>query len=124
MQLNLLKAKLHQAAVTAADIDYEGSCAIDEELLERAGIHEYEQIHIYNLSNGERIVTYAIKAPAGSREICANGAAAHRIRVGDRVIICAYAVFDAAEAARHRPRVLILDETNRVRAERGDVRAA
>ena len=85
MQLTLLKGKLHQAAITAADLEYEGSCAIDSDLLARAGILEYEQIHIYNVTNGQRLVTYAIKAPAGSREICANGAAAHRMRAGDRV---------------------------------------
>lgn len=119
MELTLLKAKLHQAAITAADLEYEGSCAIDSELLARAGILEYEQIHIYNVTNGQRLVTYAIKAPAGSREICANGAAAHHMRAGDRVIIAAYAAMDAAAAERHKPRVLILDENNEVKSERG-----
>ena len=124
MQLTLLKAKLHRATVTAADPDYEGSCAIDAELLERAGIVEYEQIHLYNITNGERLVTYAIRAPAGSRQICANGAAAHRMRAGDRIIIAAYASMEAAEAAHFRPRVLILDAANRVKSERGVARAA
>lgn len=123
MQLTLLKAKLHQATVTSADLDYEGSCAIDAELLERAGILEYEQIHLYNISTGARLVTYAIEAPAGSREIRANGAAAHRMRAGDRIIVAAYASVDAAEAARLRPRVLILDAENRVRRESGAARA-
>ncbi len=121
MQLTLLKAKLHQAAITGADPDYEGSCAIDAELLARAGILEYEQIHIYNLTNGERLVTYAIKAPAGSREICANGAAAYRLHAGDRVIIVAYAVLDTAVAEHFQPRVLILDVHNTVKSERGSV---
>lgn len=119
MELTLLKAKLHQAAITAADLEYEGSCAIDSELLARAGILEYEQIHLYNVTNGQRLVTYAIKAPAGSREICANGAAAHRMRAGDRVIIAAYASMDAAAAERFKPRVLILDEHNDIKSERG-----
>ena len=119
MQLTLLKGKLHQAAITAADLEYEGSCAIDADLLARAGILEYEQIHIYNVTNGQRLVTYAIKAPAGSREICANGAAAHHMRAGDRVIIAAYASMDAAAAERHKPRVLILDENNEIKSERG-----
>ncbi|MGH8271915.1 MAG: aspartate 1-decarboxylase [Gammaproteobacteria bacterium] len=121
MQLTLLKSKLHQATITAADLDYEGSCAIDAELLARAGILEYEQIHLYNITNGERLVTYAIHAPAGSREICANGAAAHHMRKGDRVIICSYAAMEAEAAARFKPRVLILDEENRVKSERGTV---
>jgi aspartate 1-decarboxylase len=120
----LLKGKLHQAAITAADLEYEGSCAIDSDLLERAGILEYEQIHIYNVTNGQRLVTYAIKAPAGSREICANGAAAHHMRAGDRVIIAAYAAMDAAAAEKFKPRVLILDENNNVKSERGIAAAA
>ncbi|HEX5314081.1 MAG TPA: aspartate 1-decarboxylase [Gammaproteobacteria bacterium] len=124
MQLTMLKAKLHLAVVTSADLDYEGSCAIDQELLARAGILEYEQIHLYNVTNGERLVTYAIKAPPGSREIGANGAAAHHMRVGDRIIICSYVAMDEAVALRFRPRVLILDEANRVKSERGGVRAA
>lgn len=124
MQITLLKAKLHRATVTAADLEYEGSCAIDADLLARAGIAAYEQIHLYNLSNGERLVTYAIKAPAGSRQICANGAAAHRMRPGHRVIIAAYAVMEAAEAARFRPCVLILDEDNAIKSEHGATRAA
>lgn len=124
MQLTLMKAKLHRAVITMADLDYEGSCAIDSELLERAGILEHEQIHLYNVTNGERLVTYAIKAPAGSREICANGAAAHLMRAGDRVIICSYADMPAEQAAHFTPRVLILDEANRVKSERGTIRAA
>ncbi len=124
LHLTLLKAKLHQAAITAADLEYEGSCAIDAELLARAGILEYEQIHIYNVTNGERLVTYAIEAPAGSREICANGAAAHHMRAGDRVIIAAYASMDAAAAEKFKPRVLILDENNAVKSERGIAAAA
>jgi len=119
LQLTLLKAKLHQAAITEADLEYEGSCAIDSELLAHAGILEYEQIHIYNVTNGERLVTYAIEAPAGSRGICANGAAAHHMRAGDRVIIAAYATMDAAAAERFKPRVLILDENNEVKDSRG-----
>jgi aspartate 1-decarboxylase len=117
----MLKAKLHRAAITAADLDYEGSCAIDAELLARAGILEYEQIQLYNVTNGERLTTYAINAPAGSREICANGAAAHHMRAGDRVIICSYARMNAEAAAHFNPRVLILDENNRVHSEHGAV---
>jgi L-aspartate-alpha-decarboxylase len=114
MQLTMLKCKLHRACVTHAELDYEGSCAIDERLLELAGIHEFEQIQIYDVSNGERFTTYAIKAAAGSGVISINGAAAHKARVGDRVIICAYGTVNEAEAALHRPRLVYLDESNRV----------
>lgn len=114
MQLTLLKCKLHRACVTHAELDYEGSCAIDEALMEVAGIREYEQIHIYNIANGERFTTYAIRAAAGSRVISVNGAAAHKAHPGDRVIICAYAQMDEAEAEAFRPSLVYLDEHNRV----------
>ena len=84
MQLNILKCKLHQACVTHAELDYDGSCAIDKRLLDLAGIQEFEQIDIYNITNGERFTTYAILAEAGSGIISVNGAAAHKARVGDR----------------------------------------
>jgi len=114
MQLNLLKCKLHQARVTHAELDYDGSCAIDSRLLELAGIVEFEQIQIYNITNGERFTTYAILAEPGSGIISVNGAAAHKARVGDRVIICAYANFEAVEAKLHKPRLVYLDAENRV----------
>ena len=94
MQITLLKAKLHHARVTHAELEYEGSCAIDGVLLEAAGIREYEQIHIYNLDNGERFVTYAIRAEDHSGIISINGAAAHKASPGNRVIICSYAVLN------------------------------
>jgi len=112
MQLTLLKAKLHRACVTHAELDYEGSCAIDAELLERSGILEYEQIQVYNVTGGERFTTYAIKAEAGSRVISVNGAAAHKARPGDRVIICAYGAMSEQEAKLHKPRLVYLDENN------------
>ncbi|MDE2196682.1 MAG: aspartate 1-decarboxylase [Gammaproteobacteria bacterium] len=114
MQLTLLKAKLHRACVTHAEVDYEGSCAIDGDLLDAAGILDYEQIHIYNVSNGERFTTYAIRAEAGSGIISVNGAAAHRAQPGDRVIICAYAALNAAEAVNFKPRLIYLNEHNRI----------
>lgn len=114
MQLTLLKCKLHRACVTHAELEYEGSCAIDSELMGLAGIREYEQIQIYNVSNGERLTTYAIQAESGSRIISVNGAAAHKARPGDRVIICAYASMDQAEAELFHPRLVYLDEDNRV----------
>jgi len=114
MQLTMLKCKLHRARVTHAELDYEGSCAIDGRLLDLAGIHEYEQIQIYNVGNGERFTTYAIRAENGSGVISVNGAAAHKARVGDRVIICAYAEVEAAAAKVHKPKLVYLDEANRV----------
>jgi aspartate 1-decarboxylase len=114
MQLTLLKCKLHRACVTHAEVDYEGSCAIDTELMDLAAIREYEQIQIYNVTNGERLTTYAIRAEAGSRIISVNGAAAHKAAPGDRVIICAYASMDEQEAAGFRPALVYLNEQNRV----------
>lgn len=114
MQLTMLKCKLHRACVTHAELDYEGSCAIDSKLLDLAGILEFEQVQIYNVTNGERFTTYAIRAEEGSGIISVNGAAAHKARVGDRLIICAYAGFDEAAARRHRPRLVYLNERNEV----------
>ena len=114
MQLTLLKCKLHRACVTHAELEYEGSCAIDEELMDIAGIREYEQIQIYNLANGERFTTYSIRAEAGSRIISVNGAAAHKASPGDRVIICAYAGMDEAEADAFAPSLVYLNKHTRV----------
>jgi aspartate 1-decarboxylase len=112
MYLNFLKGKLHHARVTHVELEYEGSCAIDQHLLEMAGILENEQIHIYNLANGERWITYAIKAPAGSKVISINGAAAHKAEIGDRIIICAYGWYTEEEVKTHKPRVLRLGKQN------------
>jgi aspartate 1-decarboxylase len=114
MRLRLLKAKLHQARVTHSELEYEGSCAIDGRLLDMAGIYEYEQIHIYNLANGERFTTYAIRAEPGSGIISINGAAAHRADPGDRVIICAYAELEDHEATRFKPTLVYLNKSNRI----------
>ena len=114
MQLTLLKGKLHRACVTHADVDYEGSCAIDKALMELAGIVPIEQIQIYNVTNGQRFTTYAIEAEAGSRIISVNGAAAHKAAPGDRVIVCAYAQLDATEVAVFKPSLVYLNEQNRV----------
>lgn len=110
----MLKAKLHRACVTHSELDYEGSCAIDANLLDAAGIREYEQIQIYNVTNGERFTTYAIRAEAGSRVISVNGAAAHKAAVGDRIIICAYGSYSEAELVRHKPSLVYLDEYNHI----------
>ena len=120
MQLTLLKAKLHQATVTHAEPDYEGSCAIDNDLLRAAGIREYEQIHLYNITGGQRLVTYAIRAEGGSGIISVNGAAAHHASPGDRVILCAYAGMSEAEAQSHQPRLVYLGPGNRIERQTGE----
>ena len=114
MHLTLLKAKLHQARVTHSELEYEGSCAIDGCLLDEAGIREYEQIHIYNLANGERFVTYAIRAEAGSGVISVNGAAAHKASPTDRIIIASYGQLSEQEAASFKPTLVYLDENNQI----------
>ena len=118
MQLTLLKSKLHRARVTHSEVDYEGSCAIDGDLLLAAGILEYEQIEIYNVSNGERFSTYAIRAEAGSRIVSVNGAAAHRAKPGDIVIICTYGSLPASEAAAFQPTLVYVDADNLITGTR------
>jgi len=114
MNTTMLKSKLHRATVTHAELDYEGSCAIDQDLLDAAGILPFEQLHIYNVSNGERFTTYAITAPRGSGTIGVNGAAAHKAGPGDLVIICTYADMDASEARLFQPALVYLDGNNRI----------
>ncbi len=114
MQSIMLKAKLHQARVTHAVLEYEGSCAIDGNLLDMAGIREYEQIQIYNIENGQRFTTYAIRGEEGSGIISVNGAAAHLASVGDRVIICAYAQYSEEELVKFKPRLIYMMEGNDV----------
>lgn len=114
MQLTLLKGKIHRASVTHAELHYEGSCAIDGRLLDIAGIREYEQIHIYDVTSGERYSTYAIRGEEGSGVISVNGAAAHKSRVGNLVIICAYVQCDEAEAAAFKPTCVYVDRENRL----------
>src|SRR5437762_5421442 len=111
----MLQAKLHRVRVTQACLDYEGSCGIDEELLEFSGIVPNQYIEIYNVSNGERFATYAIQSPRHSGEITLNGAAARRAAVGDLLIICAYAAYSEVELKDHRPVVIFVDEQNRRR---------
>ena len=110
----MLRAKLHRATVTEADLHYEGSCGIDAALLEAADMREYEQIELYNVNNGERFSTYIIPAPPGSGAISLNGAAARKAHVGDLLIICTYATMSEEQAARWKPRVVLLGEGNRI----------
>jgi len=110
----MLQAKLHRATVTQADLQYEGSCGIDETLLDAAGLREYQYIELYNITNGSRFTTYIIKAPRGSGEVSLNGAAARMAAVGDMLIICAYSSYAEEELASYRPVVVLLDENNRI----------
>lgn len=114
MQTTLLKAKLHRARVTHSELEYEGSCAIDGHLLDQSGIREYEQIHIYNVNNGERFVTYAIRAQEGSGIVSVNGAAARLAAVNDIVIICAYAILNQAELSAFQPNLIYVDSQNKI----------
>ncbi len=112
MELSLLKCKIHRATVTEVQVDYEGSCAIDESLMDAAGLREFEEIHLWNVTNGERLTTYAIRARAGSGTISVNGSAAHKAAVGDIIIIAAFARMTEAEAGRFKPRLIYADADN------------
>lgn len=114
MNLRMLKAKLHMAAVTQAELHYDGSCAIDEDLLDAAGMREFEAIDIYNVNNGERLTTYIIKGERGSGMISMNGAAARKVQVGDRLIIACYGHYSESEADQHLPTLVYLDEKNQI----------
>ena len=114
MQTTLLKAKLHRARVTHSELEYEGSCAIDGDLLDKAGIREYEQIHIYNVNNGARFITYAIRAEEGSGIVSINGAAARHAAVNDIVIICAYVILDQSELLGYQPTLIYVDSQNKI----------
>ena len=113
MLLTMMKAKLHRATVSQADLEYEGSIAIDRDLLDASGILPHEQVDVLNISTGARFTTYAIEAPRGSRTIGVNGAAARLAQKGDLVIIVAYARMEEAEAKSYSPRVLLVDGNNR-----------
>lgn len=114
MELTMLKAKLHRARVTHAVPDYEGSCAISGDLLDMAGIREYEQVQVYNVTNGQRFTTYAIRGEDGRGIISVNGAAAHLANVDDTIIICAYANLDEQELEAFKPRMLYMNADNSV----------
>ena len=117
MKIQILKSKLHRAKITEVHLDYEGSCAIDEELLEAASINEYEMIHIYNLNNGNRFTTYAIKAEKGSGTISLNGAAAYKGNKDDLVIICTYAEIDQNRGKEHEPKLIYFKENCNIISE-------
>lgn len=110
----LLKSKIHRATVTRSDLNYEGSIAVDEALLEAADIRPYEAVHVWNLSNGSRLETYAIPAARGTGEICLNGAAARLAQPGDLVIVASFTWLDEKEAAAARPKLIFVDAQNRI----------
>jgi aspartate 1-decarboxylase len=110
-----LKSKIHRATVTEADLHYEGSVTIDADLMRAADIAQYEQVHIYDITNGNRIITYAMVGPAGSGVICINGAAAHKVHPGDLVILATYATLNDEEQRDFRPRLVQVDAQNRLR---------
>jgi aspartate 1-decarboxylase len=111
---SMLKSKLHRARVTHADVDYEGSLTLDRTLLDAADILPWEQVHVWNVTRGTRLRTYAMEAEAGSGVVCVNGAAAHLAKPGDLVIIATYTQMDDAAARQHRPRIVLLGEGNRI----------
>jgi aspartate 1-decarboxylase len=113
MILNMLKGKIHRATVVQAELDYVGSITIDEDLMEAAGIREYEKVQVADVNNGNRLETYVIAGERGSGMICLNGAAAHYVEVGDKVIIMCYCQMDEAEAEGFQPRVVFVDDENR-----------
>ncbi len=114
MLLTMMKAKLHRAVVTQADLEYEGSIAIDKDLLAAAGILPHEQVDVWNITNGQRFTTYAIEAPRGSRVFGVNGAAARLVAKGDRIIVATWAQMDRDAAEKHVPTVVLLDDANDV----------
>jgi aspartate 1-decarboxylase len=113
-----LRSKIHRATVTEANVDYEGSITIDRELLEVSGIRPCEKVEVYNVTRGTRLETYAIEGEAGRRDICLNGAAAHLVDPGDKVIICCYAALEEHEIDDHRPTLVFVGEGNRIRSVR------
>ena len=121
MMRKMLRAKIHRATVTQADIDYEGSVTIDRDLLDATDLLPNEAVCIWDVTNGTRLETYAVEGERGSGVICVNGAAAHLIRPGDLVIIAAYCWLDEKEARAHKPKVVFVDEHNRIKEERGEI---
>ena len=117
MLLPFLQSKIHRATVTDANLHYVGSITIDEDLLEAAGMLEYQQVHVVDINNGARFETYTIRAPRGSGTICLNGAAARLVQPGDLVIIFAYCLLTQEELKNHAPKIVLVDEKNRIQSQ-------
>ena len=115
MRKTLLKSKLHRINVTQVELDYEGSCAIDKNFIEAAGMQEYEKIEVYNVTNGERFSTYLIFAEAGSKTLSVNGAAAHKVSLNDIVIICTYGSYNEEESKNQQPTLVYFDKNNNIK---------
>ena len=116
MQKTLLRSKLHRINVTQVELDYEGSCAVDTDILRKGNLQEYEKIDIYNVTNGERFSTYLMAAEAGSKTVSINGAAAHKASLNDIIIICAYGLYDEEAALIHKPTLVYFDENNNIKS--------
>ena len=112
MLKTLLKSKLHRINVTQVELEYEGSCAVDQDFLNAAGMTEYEKVDVYNVTNGKRFSTYLILAEAGSKTLSVNGAAAHKVSLNDVVIVCTYGEFDEVESLTHKPTLVYFDKDN------------
>ncbi len=117
MRRSVFKSKIHRATVTHADLDYEGSVSLDEDLMEAANVWEYEAVHVWNITRGTRLQTYAIKGARGSGVICINGAAAHLNKPGDLVILATFADLEESEARTFKPTVVLVDQQNRIVAK-------
>lgn len=122
MKRNMMKSKIHRATVTEANLNYEGSITIDERLMEAADLLEYEMVQVYNITNGERFETYVIKGEKDSGTICLNGAAARKVAVGDKIIIVSYASFDEEALKHFSPRIVIVDDENKIKYIKGESR--
>ena len=116
MQKTLLRSKLHRINVTQVELDYEGSCAVDKDILAKGKLQEYEKIDIYNVTNGERFSTYLMAAEAGSKTVSINGAAAHKASPKDIIIICSYGLYDKEAALIHKPTLVYFDENNNIKS--------
>lgn len=116
MRRSMLKSKIHRATVTQADLNYEGSLTVDASLLEAADIRPFEEIHVWNVTRGSRLVTYAMAGEPGSGVICVNGAGAHLVQRGDIVIVASFVQMKEKEARKHKPKIILVDEKNRIRS--------
>jgi aspartate 1-decarboxylase len=121
MRRTMMKSKIHRATVTQANLDYVGSITIDRDLMDATDLLPNEAVHVWDVTNGNRFETYVVEGPPGSGVICVNGAAAHLVNVDDLVIIAAFSWMDEAEARRHEPKVVFVDEQNRMREKRSEV---
>jgi aspartate 1-decarboxylase len=121
MKRKMMRAKIHRARVTQADVDYEGSITIDQDLMEAVDMIDGEAVAVWNVTSGERLETYAVSGPRGSRVVCVNGAAAHKMRPGETIIIAAFTWMDEAAARQYKPKVIFMDEENRIKSTRGEM---